>query len=84
LTYVDLYSAMDDGHDRMRADLTDDGLHPNNAGFDVMEPLIQNAIEAKTPSTARSRKYLVTLLFGWTHLPAFPSLRSPFYPRPRY
>ncbi len=48
VTYVDYYSAMNDGHDRMRGDLTDDGLHPNDAGFALMEPLIQQAIDRDT------------------------------------
>lgn len=45
LTYVDYYSAMTDGHDRMPSDLTDDGIHPNASGFSVMEPIIQRAIQ---------------------------------------
>jgi lysophospholipase L1-like esterase len=44
LTYVDYYSAMSDGHDQMRVDLTDDGLHPNSAGLAVMGVLVQHAI----------------------------------------
>ena len=48
LTYVDLYSALEDGHGRMRSDLSDDGLHPNDAGLDRMAPLLERAIEART------------------------------------
>jgi lysophospholipase L1-like esterase len=36
---------MIDGHGYLRAGLTDDGLHPNAAGYEIMEPLVENAIE---------------------------------------
>ncbi len=45
LVYLDYYSAMVDNEGRMKADLTGDGLHPNAAGFAVMAPLAQAAIE---------------------------------------
>lgn len=45
LVYLDYYSAMVDGEGRMKADLTIDGLHPNAAGFAIMAPLAQAAIE---------------------------------------
>lgn len=45
LVYLDYYSAMVDSEGRMKADLTVDGLHPNVAGFAVMAPLAQAAIE---------------------------------------
>ncbi|MBS1816201.1 MAG: hypothetical protein JSS87_15120 [Acidobacteria bacterium] len=45
LQYVDYYSALSDGKDRMKSDLSGDGLHPNVAGYKVIEPLIQKAIK---------------------------------------
>lgn len=44
LAYVDFYSALQDGHDRLRANLTTDGLHPNAAGYALMEPIILKAL----------------------------------------
>ncbi len=43
--YLDYYSAMQDGHGGMRKDLSEDGVHPNGAGYDVMAPLAIKAIE---------------------------------------
>ncbi|WP_251106758.1 SGNH/GDSL hydrolase family protein [Alloacidobacterium dinghuense] len=44
LIYLDYYSAMVDSHGMMKADLADDGLHPNDAGYRVMAPLAESAI----------------------------------------
>ena len=49
LSYVDYYSAMTDGHDRIRQELSDDGLHPNDAGYAVMEPILMQAIDLPQP-----------------------------------
>lgn len=46
LGYVDYHAAMDDGHGGLRSDLTEDGVHPNLAGYRVMEPLAARAIAA--------------------------------------
>ena len=43
--YLDLHSAMDDGHGGMRAELSGDGVHPNAAGYAIMARLTQPAIE---------------------------------------
>lgn len=43
--YVDYFSAMVDGSGMMKADLTADDLHPNAAGYAIMAPLAQAAIE---------------------------------------
>jgi lysophospholipase L1-like esterase len=43
--YLDYFSAMVDDHGLMKKDLSDDGLHPNSAGFKVMAPLAEAAIE---------------------------------------
>ncbi|HVT96642.1 MAG TPA: SGNH/GDSL hydrolase family protein [Acidobacteriaceae bacterium] len=45
LIYLDYFSAMVDGRGMLKADLTQDGLHPNAAGFAVMAPLAEAAIE---------------------------------------
>lgn len=44
LIYLDYFSAMVDEHGMMRQSLSDDGLHPNAAGFALMAPLAQAAI----------------------------------------
>ena len=46
LVYLDYYSATVDDKGMFRAELTDDGLHPNAAGYDVMMPLAAKAIAA--------------------------------------
>ena len=45
-TYVDFHSAMADGRQGMRAELTKDGVHPNEAGYRVMAPLVEQGIAA--------------------------------------
>jgi lysophospholipase L1-like esterase len=50
--YLDYFTAMLDEHGLMKKDLSDDGLHPNAAGFKVMAPLAQAAIE-KVAGTAK-------------------------------
>lgn len=42
--YLDYYSAMVDKNGMLRKELTYDGLHPNEAGYEVMAPLAQKAI----------------------------------------
>jgi lysophospholipase L1-like esterase len=43
--YLDYFAAMVDKKGLLRRDLADDGLHPNKAGFAVMAPLAEKAIE---------------------------------------
>jgi acyl-CoA thioesterase-1 len=43
-TYLDYFSAMADVRDGMKAEYSQDGVHPNAAGYAVMEPLAQKAI----------------------------------------
>jgi lysophospholipase L1-like esterase len=45
LVYLDYFSAMVDDKGMMKKDLSDDGLHPNPAGFKVMAPLAEGAIQ---------------------------------------
>ncbi len=42
--FVDYFSAMVDARDGLRAEYGDDGIHPNRAGYAVMEPLAAAAI----------------------------------------
>lgn len=43
--YLDYFSAMADDKGFLKKDLADDGLHPNPAGYKVMAPMAQSAIE---------------------------------------
>lgn len=43
--YCDFHSAMADEHGGMKSELTKDGVHPNAAGYAVMAPLAQAAID---------------------------------------
>ena len=45
LVYLDYFSAMVDDKGLLKRDLADDGLHPNVAGYKLMTPLAQAAIE---------------------------------------
>ena len=44
--YLDYYSAMVDDEGMLKTELTYDGLHPNDAGYQLIEPLAQKAIDA--------------------------------------
>ncbi len=45
LTYLDYYSAMVDDKGFFKDELSNDGLHPNEKGYQVMGPLAEQAIE---------------------------------------
>jgi lysophospholipase L1-like esterase len=45
LTYLDYYSAMIDDKGFLKDELSNDGLHPNEKGYQVMAPLAEQAIE---------------------------------------
>ncbi len=51
-TYLDYFSAMVDDNGFLKKDLADDGLHPNSAGYQVMAPLVWNAIVKTVPQPA--------------------------------
>ncbi|MGH7176176.1 MAG: SGNH/GDSL hydrolase family protein, partial [Tepidisphaeraceae bacterium] len=42
--YLDYHAAMADERQGMRRELADDGVHPNEAGYRVMAPLVERAI----------------------------------------
>jgi lysophospholipase L1-like esterase len=50
LEYLDYYSAMLDDQKMLKKEITYDGLHPNEAGYAVMEPLAKIAILRATSS----------------------------------
>jgi lysophospholipase L1-like esterase len=52
---VDYHSAMADGVGRLRQELTDDGLHPNRAGYAVMAPPTERAVAAAGERIRRRR-----------------------------
>jgi lysophospholipase L1-like esterase len=43
--YLDYFTAMADENGMLKKELTYDGLHPNEAGYQVMQPLAQKAVE---------------------------------------
>jgi lysophospholipase L1-like esterase len=48
--YLDYFNAMVDGSGLMKRALTEDGLHPNDAGYKIMAPLAQGAIDKRMAS----------------------------------
>jgi len=44
MIYVDFYSALVNEQKGMKAEYSGDGVHPNEAGFKVMEPIVEDAI----------------------------------------
>ena len=44
-TYLDYFSALIDGAGLLRKELATDGLHPNHAGYELMTPLAEAAIQ---------------------------------------
>ncbi|CAM2889311.1 SGNH/GDSL hydrolase family protein [Flavobacterium frigoris] len=45
ITYVDYYSVMVDDKKGLPLTYSNDGVHPNKAGYQVMEPLVEKAIQ---------------------------------------
>ncbi len=45
IVYLDYYSSMVDERKGLKDEYTSDGVHPNEAGYKVMEPLAEEAIE---------------------------------------
>jgi lysophospholipase L1-like esterase len=50
--YLDYFSAMVDERGALKKELSEDGLHPNKAGYAVMAPLAEKAI-AEAAKTRR-------------------------------
>jgi lysophospholipase L1-like esterase len=57
LTYLDYYTAMSDADGGLRPELARDAVHPNAAGYQVMAPLAEAAIQKTLKAPAR-RKHL--------------------------
>ena len=55
-TYLNYYDAMVDSSGFLKAELADDGLHPNSAGYRVMAPLAQAAIDDTLAATISQQK----------------------------
>jgi len=45
IVYLDYYTSMVDDEKGLKIAFSKDGVHPTTEGFDVMEPLVQKAIE---------------------------------------
>jgi lysophospholipase L1-like esterase len=45
IVYLDYFSAVVDDKGLLKKDLADDGLHPNDAGYKIMAPLAEAAIQ---------------------------------------
>ena len=45
LVYLDYYTALLDDRQMLKKELTDDGLHPNDAGYEAIGPLAEKAVE---------------------------------------
>jgi lysophospholipase L1-like esterase len=45
-TYLDYYPAMLDEQGMLKKEITGDGLHPNAAGYAIMAPLAEKAIQS--------------------------------------
>jgi lysophospholipase L1-like esterase len=43
--YLDYYTPMVDERNGLKAEFTYDGVHPNKAGYEVMQPLVEEAIQ---------------------------------------
>jgi lysophospholipase L1-like esterase len=54
--YLDYYSALVDDKGMLRAELADDGLHPNAEGYKIMTPLAQQAIMTALSGRKRPEK----------------------------
>ena len=53
--YVDYHSAMRDERNGMRANLASDGVHPNEQGYQIMVPLVEQGIAAALKSEVHPR-----------------------------
>jgi lysophospholipase L1-like esterase len=53
LAYLDYFSAMVDEKGFLKRELSEDGLHPNKAGYAVMAPLAERAIAAALSGKVR-------------------------------
>lgn len=45
ITYIDYYSSMVDERKGLKSEYSEDGVHPNKAGYEVMMPIIEAALK---------------------------------------
>jgi len=62
IPFVDYHGAMVQSDGRLRAELANDGLHPNAEGYKIMAPLAQAAIDSalsarKRPAARRGKRF---------------------------
>ena len=62
--YLDYYSKMTDADGYLRADIADDGLHPNSVGYRIMAPLALAAIDKASEVAPAAPKPKKHRLFG--------------------
>ncbi len=56
LIYLDYFSAMVDDKGFLKAELANDGLHPNAKGYEMMKPLAEKAVVAALKKTQKGKK----------------------------
>lgn len=67
LIYLDYFPAMADDKGLLRKDFADDGLHPNKAGFAVMAPMAEKAIEKALGRTSDSAENVGSVSIQLAH-----------------
>ena len=55
-TFVDYYSETVDAAGFFKADLSDDGLHPNSQGYRIMAPVVLKAVESVVSASSAQQK----------------------------
>lgn len=56
ITYVDYYSALTTPEGALNPAYTNDRLHPNRAGYDLMEPIVLAALKSEAPCCDKATK----------------------------
>ena len=62
--YLDYYKSMIDQAGQLISEMADDGLHPNPAGYRVMAPLAQAAVDKALNAQAAGRRQEVASILG--------------------
>jgi lysophospholipase L1-like esterase len=55
--YVDYYSALVDANGFIKAEWSDDGLHPNGTGYRIMAPIALAAIEKVAVPQGKGKRH---------------------------
>ena len=64
IVYLDYFSALVDDKGLLKKDLADDGLHPNDAGYKIMAPLAEAAIQKALAEPPKAAAVSVELRHG--------------------